>query len=89
MPKENAEIYCPGCKYRPHHEDRWACTPTCGTSWNTFWTRGVCPGCGHKWQVTECPACKANSPHEAWYHYPSQRESERRDEEHAPAREVA
>ena len=88
MPKENAEIYCPGCKYRPHHEDRWACTPSCGTSWNTFWTRGVCPGCGHKWQVTQCPACNTSSPHEAWYHYPSQRESERH-EERAPAREMA
>jgi predicted amidophosphoribosyltransferase len=44
--------------------------PGCGTQWNTFWTHGVCPGCGHAWQDTQCLACLKMSPHRAWYHYP-------------------
>ena len=38
--------------------------------WNTFWTRGVCPGCGHQWRETACLQCRKKSPHESWYHYP-------------------
>jgi len=64
-----AEIYCPHCKHRPQPEERWECVPSCGTSWNTFWTRGVCPGCGVKWPSTQCNVCGQWSPHEAWYHY--------------------
>lgn len=64
------EIYCPRCSFRPGAEDRWVCEPGCGTQWNTFWTHGVCPGCGHAWQDTRCPACGQTSPHEDWYHYP-------------------
>ena len=64
------EIYCPKCSYRPCAEDRWQCMPGCGTQWNTFWTHGVCPGCGHAWQDTQCLACVKMSPHQAWYHYP-------------------
>ena len=63
-------IWCPCCEWRPQAEDRWQCTPSCGTVWNTFWTRGVCPGCAVKWPKTQCLACKAFSPHEAWYHDP-------------------
>jgi hypothetical protein len=73
MPKE-AEIYCPHCEYRPQPEDRWECVPSCGTVWNTFWTRGVCPGCGTKWPKTQCLACAEWSPHEDWYHYPPEEE---------------
>lgn len=36
--------------------------------WNTFWTRGLCPGCRKRWTVTQCPSCAQLSPHEAWYH---------------------
>jgi hypothetical protein len=35
--------------------------------WNTFDTRGVCPGCGYQWQETCCPRCKQWSPHKDWY----------------------
>lgn len=69
MPTE-PQIYCPQCQYRPRAEDRWHCIPSCGTSWHTFWTGGVCPGCGHSWKVTQCPACAALSAHKAWYHFP-------------------
>ena len=79
MSKE-PRIYCPACEYRPRAEDRWQCVPSCGTMWHTFWTRGVCPGCGFQWPKTQCPQCGVLSPHEAWYHYP---EGETRGDERA------
>jgi len=75
MPSE-AEIYCPKCIWRPSANDRWQCLPACGTVWNTFWTRGMCPGCGHLWLHTQCLSCQEMSPHEAWYHYPDVDSSE-------------
>jgi hypothetical protein len=68
--KAEAEIYCPLCAWRPKALDRWWCSPGCGAVWNTFWTRGLCPGCGHQWLETACYACRKMSPHESWYHYP-------------------
>jgi len=64
------QIYCPRCEYRPTPEDRWSCWPHCGTTWHTFWTGGVCPGCAYAWPETQCPACDVFSPHKSWYHYP-------------------
>ena len=72
-------IRCPSCEVRPKAEDRWQCTPSCGTVWNTFWTRGVCPGCGVKWPKTQCLACDVFSPHEAWYRYREPEESAARE----------
>lgn len=40
---------------------------TCQHVWNTFDTRGVCPGCSYAWQVTMCLRCHQWSPHVAWY----------------------
>ena len=60
-------VRCPRCRYRPRRRDRWVCRPSCGTVWNTFATRGRCPGCGLQWAVTACPACHEISPHLAWY----------------------
>jgi hypothetical protein len=74
--RDKAEIFCPQCSWRPGPDNRWQCMPSCGTVWNTFWTRGVCPGCGHKWRQTQCLACGELSPHEAWYHYPPEAEDE-------------
>ena len=71
------EIYCPKCKWRPRAENRWACVPICGTEWNTFWTGGVCPGCSHRWQKTQCLACGVISPHRDWYHYPDGQDAKR------------
>jgi hypothetical protein len=68
--QEQAQIFCPKCEWRPVAEDRWCCTPSCGTVWNTFWTRAVCPGCSVKWPQTQCQQCDQFSPHEAWYHMP-------------------
>ena len=64
------EIFCPRCAWRPKAESRWQCMPSCGTVWNTFWTRGVCPGCHYKWDVSQCLECTEISPHADWYHNP-------------------
>lgn len=64
-------IHCPLCQWRPGPAAVWQCTrPGCGTVWNTFHTRALCPGCGYQWQNTTCLACDEMSPHEAWYHWP-------------------
>jgi hypothetical protein len=71
-----AGIRCPLCRWRPTAESRWRCvafgTPeppfdACGTVWNTFSTRGRCPGCDHQWRWTTCPRCEEYSLHEDWY----------------------
>lgn len=59
------KIRCPKCAWEPQRHDRWGCV--CGHVWNTFDTRGVCPGCDATWSETQCLKCKAWSPHEAWY----------------------
>jgi hypothetical protein len=56
---------CPCCGWRPSAGARWACS--CGETWNTFATRGRCPGCSREWQHTQCLRCHAWSPHEDWY----------------------
>ena len=78
MQRDEMEIYCPKCGWRPTAEDRWSCEPSCGTVWNTFWTRGLCPGCGKQWPDTQCLSCKQFSPHRRWYHTPSAAKSEKR-----------
>lgn len=69
------QIYCPHCHWRPGAESRWLCSPTqrgCGAVWNTFWTGGICPGCSHRWQQTQCLACTRHSLHAHWYHFPDE-----------------
>jgi hypothetical protein len=69
-------IRCPLCAWRPSASSRWSCFsgdgpeppfPACGTTWNTFLTRGLCPGCTHQWQWTSCLRCEGWSLHEDWY----------------------
>jgi hypothetical protein len=79
------QIYCPRCEYRPKSEDRWWCVPNCGTVWHTFWTGGVCPGCGHQWHDTQCPSCHVLSPHRDWYHYPEGEQPQQRKHDFVPA----
>ena len=80
MSRKEPEIFCPACSYKPRAEDRWACMPSCGTDFHTFWTGGICPGCGYAWTKTQCPACGVLSPHKAWYHWPEQAEQAEQDE---------
>lgn len=63
-------IRCPACKWRPTASSRWQCRQPCFHVWNTFDTRGRCPGCGHQWVETQCLACHVMSPHEDWYEQP-------------------
>ncbi|HKE86642.1 MAG TPA: hypothetical protein VKB50_22960, partial [Vicinamibacterales bacterium] len=69
-------IRCPRCSWRPSESSRWTCywgdTPephfhSCGTVWNTFATRGRCPGCSHQWVWTSCLRCSQWSLHANWY----------------------
>src|SRR4051794_29777402 len=69
-------VRCPLCDWRPERSSRWACTwsggpeprfDSCGTVWNTFTTRGRCPGCDHAWQWTSCHRCEQWSLHKDWY----------------------
>jgi len=71
-----SRIRCPLCKWRPTPAHRWFCAQCdypeffadgCGACWNTFSTRGRCPGCGHQWRWTACLNCSGWSPHENWY----------------------
>ena len=71
-----SRIRCPLCKWQPNKSNRWYCADCgypedfhdgCGTSWNTFTTRGLCPGCGHQWRWTTCLRCQRWSRHADWY----------------------
>lgn len=71
-----SRIRCPLCKWQPNSSSRWFCADCdfpeyfyggCWTSWNTFETRGVCPGCKHRWRYTSCLRCGVFSLHEDWY----------------------
>jgi hypothetical protein len=63
----NTGIRCPSCGWRPARHDAWRCAPGCGEVWNTFETRGECPGCEKFWAQTQCLRCGAWSPHDLWY----------------------
>jgi hypothetical protein len=69
-------IRCPLCRWQPSASSQWSCYSgdgpeppfaACGTTWNTFATRGRCPGCAHRWRWTSCLRCHEWSPHEDWY----------------------
>ena len=69
-------VRCPLCEWRPARSSIWCCfadgTPEppfdgCGTEWNTFSTRGQCPGCRHQWRWTSCLRCHGWSLHDDWY----------------------
>ena len=75
-PIETIRIRCPQCEWVPGDSSRWSCLDTgypecfrggCGTAWNTFATRGRCPGCSHQWQWTVCLRCGQWSRHDDWY----------------------
>jgi len=72
----SSRIRCPLCHWEPQASSRWYCgnsgypeyySQGCGTCWNTFDTRGLCPGCNHQWRWTACLSCSEWSLHEAWY----------------------
>lgn len=60
------EIACPHCGQSPTEGEEWDCA-NCGYSWNTFNTRGMCPGCGRQWLETQCHSCGRWAAHHEWY----------------------
>jgi hypothetical protein len=58
-------IRCPKCAWTPRSRNLWSCK--CGHQWNTFETRGLCPGCRYQWEIAACFQCGAESPHGEWY----------------------
>jgi hypothetical protein len=64
-PNRPTRIRCPKCAWEPKPEDRWYCL--CLYVWNTFDTRGRCPGCSLQWAETQCLRCHEMSLHEDWY----------------------
>lgn len=58
-------IRCPKCQWKPRAKVLWSCK--CGHHWNTFDTRGLCPGCAYQREITACLQCGAMSPHLDWY----------------------
>jgi hypothetical protein len=72
----SGNIRCPACQWQPDKFSRWFCismgppenfTGGCGNGWNTFDTRGICPGCQHHWRHTTCLSCSVTSLHDDWY----------------------
>lgn len=63
-------IRCPKCYWEPDKNCRWRCSD-CKTVWNTFATKGKCPGCGKVYEITSClkskGGCGEISPHANWY----------------------
>ena len=64
---KSTRIRCPACQWQPQARDLWCCSPGCGEVWNTFATRGTCPGCAKQWTHTACLRCDVWSLHEEWY----------------------
>ncbi len=75
----SGHIRCPACRWQPDKNSRWFCVAMgppenfatgCGHGWNTFDTRGQCPGCKHQWRHTTCLSCSVTSLHDDWYAVP-------------------
>jgi hypothetical protein len=73
---EEQRIRCPHCRWQPSKSSQWFCCDCdypeyfyggCLTGWNTFDTKGVCPGCAHQWLWTSCLRCAEWARHEDWY----------------------
>jgi Zn-dependent protease len=57
---------CPNCEFQPLVGEFWGCG-RCGTRFDTFTHRGVCPGCGQRYEQTACPECLKSHPIEEWF----------------------
>jgi Zn-dependent protease len=57
---------CPNCGESAPAGEFWQCGH-CGTKFDTFVTRGRCPGCGAWYLETACPHCQASNHVDGWY----------------------
>jgi Zn-dependent protease len=58
-------VACPACGRPPLVGRFWTCAQ-CNTPFDTFETGGVCPQCGHQYDVTECFACRQRTSIHRW-----------------------
>jgi len=56
---------CPSCHAAPPQGALWKCSQ-CGTAFDTFLTRAICPNCGAQFEVTRCVDCGQLNPISAW-----------------------
>jgi Zn-dependent protease len=56
---------CPSCKTAPPVGAFWKCG-RCGSPFDTFQTRAVCPSCSAQFPVTVCLDCRAQNPMSEW-----------------------
>ncbi|HLW64175.1 MAG TPA: M50 family metallopeptidase [Gemmataceae bacterium] len=57
---------CPRCYTRPLVGNFWRCS-SCGASFDTFETKGLCPRCWQEFDTTTCPRCSQSSPITEWF----------------------
>ena len=60
------ECTCPSCGISPPAGPFWACEH-CATHFDTFRTRGKCPGCGAWYLETACPHCRTQHHIDQWF----------------------
>jgi Zn-dependent protease len=56
---------CPACKTSPPIGNFWGCGQ-CGTAFDMFQTRAVCPRCGARYSTTGCLDCGRSHPIDEW-----------------------
>jgi len=61
---------CPACKMSPPMGQYWRCGK-CGQPFDTFATLGTCPGCGSRFDQTQCLDCGATHPLPDWMFPPA------------------
>jgi Zn-dependent protease len=57
---------CPACEKSPPRGQFWMCEH-CQSKFDTFATRGRCPGCGAWFLETTCPHCHATNHIDGWF----------------------
>ncbi|MFQ3652376.1 MAG: site-2 protease family protein [Gemmataceae bacterium] len=62
------ECACPQCLKAPPRGTHWVCHE-CETRFDTFETRGQCPGCGAWYLDTTCPQCHHSHHIDRWFLY--------------------
>ena len=62
------ECACPRCLQAPPRGRHWVCNE-CETRFDTFETRGKCPGCGAWFLETACPHCHETNHIDRWFLY--------------------
>jgi Zn-dependent protease len=63
------EAVCPACAAAPAQGEYWGCGH-CGTSFDPFTHRGVCPKCGCRFDTIRCLDCYRTSSVAAWFALP-------------------